>query len=358
MEAERPVLFTIGHSTHEWPEFVALLRKHGVTAIADVRSQPASRLPQYKKAALQAGLKEAGINYVFLGRELGARRAEPECYDGDQVSYERIARLPRFLEGLERLRQGSREFRIALMCAEKEPLDCHRTILVCRQLRNGFRIRHILADGSIEEHEQTERRLVRQMDVTRTLFEPNLTEEDLIQQAYEARGRQIAYRADHEGAPEVNDTATGESRPTITVFTIGFTGHSAEEFFEKLQKAGVKTLVDVRLNNVSQLAGFAKKRDLEYFLRVIAGIDYVHEKSLAPTKDILDDYKKKRIDWAEYERRFNSLLEERQPADHLQPDSLDRACLLCSEHEADQCHRRLVTEYLESRWGNVVTKHL
>ena len=150
----------------------------------------------------------------------------------------------------------------------------------------------------------------------------------------------------------------GETHSTITLFTIGFTGHSAEEFFEKLKNARVKTLVDVRLNNVSQLAGFAKKNDLRYFLRMIAGIDYVHEKSLAPTKDILDPYKKKRIDWAEYERRFKMLLEEREPADRLDPVSLDRACLLCSEHEADQCHRRLVTEYLKNHWGNVITKHL
>ncbi len=93
--------------------------------------------------------------------------------------------------------------------------------------------------------------------------------------------------------------------PGITIFTIGFTGHSAEEFFSKLQKAGVKTLFDVRLNNVSQLAGFAKRKDLEYFLRAICRIDYVHQKSLAPTADILDDYKKSRITWDDYEQKFN-----------------------------------------------------
>ena len=201
MGDDRPLLFTIGHSTHEWPQFLALLKQHGVTAVADIRSQPASRLPQYNRAPLHVGLQEAGIKYVFLGRELGARRDEHECYEGDQVSYERISNLPRFQEGLERLRRGSRDYRIVLLCAEKEPLDCHRTILVCRKLRDEFHIRHILADGSLEEHEQTERRLVRQMDVTRTLFEPNLTENDLLQQAYEARSCQIGYRADSEGAP-------------------------------------------------------------------------------------------------------------------------------------------------------------
>ena len=145
---------------------------------------------------------------------------------------------------------------------------------------------------------------------------------------------------------------------TIKLYTIGFTGHSAEEFFGKLQRAGVKTLLDVRLNNVSQLAGFAKKKDLQYFLRTIAGIGYVHENSLAPTKDILDAYKKKRISWDEYEERFNRILAERAPDTHLQPDEIDGCCLLCSEHEHEHCHRRLVTEYLEQKWGNVEVMHL
>ena len=199
MKNDQPLLFTVGHSNHEWPEFVALLQRHGVSAVADVRSQPASRLPQYNRPALQAGLREAGIEYVFLGRELGARRDEAGCYNGNQASYERVARLPRFREGLDRLRRGSQEHRIALLCAEKEPLDCHRTILVCRQLRDEFHIQHILADGSIEDHGHTERRLVRQLDITPTLFNPNPTADELIQQAYEDRGRQIAYREEHEG---------------------------------------------------------------------------------------------------------------------------------------------------------------
>ena len=145
---------------------------------------------------------------------------------------------------------------------------------------------------------------------------------------------------------------------SITIFTIGFTGHSAEEFFGKLQKAGVKTLIDVRLNNVSQLAGFAKRRDLEFFLRTIARVGYVHDKSLAPTKDILDDYKKKRITWSEYETRFKRLLAERRPDRALSPDDLDGSCLLCSEHEAEHCHRRLVVDHLKAEWGHVEVIHL
>ena len=147
-------------------------------------------------------------------------------------------------------------------------------------------------------------------------------------------------------------------QPSNTIFTIGFTGHSAEEFFGKLQRAGVKTLFDVRLNNVSQLSGFAKKKDLQYFLKTIAGIGYVHEKSLAPTKDILDDYKKKRITWHDYEVRFNRLLEERHPETHLTPEELDHGCLLCSEHEHEHCHRRLVTDRLQETWPGLKVVHL
>lgn len=146
--------------------------------------------------------------------------------------------------------------------------------------------------------------------------------------------------------------------PGITIFTIGFTGHSAEEFFTKLQRAGVKTLFDVRLNNVSQLAGFAKRKDLEYFLRSICQIDYVHQKSLAPTADILDDYKKSRITWDDYEMKFNALLETRRPEQELTPTELDGGCLLCSEHEHEHCHRRLVTEYLQAKWKDVEVVNL
>jgi len=147
-------------------------------------------------------------------------------------------------------------------------------------------------------------------------------------------------------------------RKAITLFTIGFTGKSAQEFFEILRGAGVRRLVDTRLNNVSQLAGFTKKRDLEYFLRAVADIDYAHELQLAPTKDILDSYKKKKIDWDQYERGFLQLMESRQPDKQFGPDELDRACLLCSEPTAEHCHRRLVAEYLKSHWDGVEIQHL
>ena len=152
-----------------------------------------------------------------------------------------------------------------------------------------------------------------------------------------------------------NDTNT----KLVTIFTIGFVKKTAQEFFEKLQKAGMKRLIDVRLNNVSQLAGFTKKKDLMYFLRVIANIDYAHFDDLAPTKEILDSFKKqKEMDWADYERQFGILMEQRAPETRHQPEEFDQACLLCSEATPENCHRRLVAERLRRRWGNVEIKHL
>ena len=136
-----------------------------------------------------------------------------------------------------------------------------------------------------------------------------------------------------------------------TLFTIGFTQTTAEHFFDRLERAGVRRVLDVRLNNASQLAGFAKGRDLPFFLRRILGAGYSHETRLAPTKDILDGYKKGTIEWVEYERRFLELLARRAPENGLKLSDLDGTCLLCSEPTAERCHRRLVAEYLDGRLG-------
>ncbi len=143
-----------------------------------------------------------------------------------------------------------------------------------------------------------------------------------------------------------------------TLFTIGFTKKTAEEFFTKLQAANVKLLVDVRLNNVSQLAAFTKRDDLKYFLQTIAGIDYQHLPELSPTKDILDAYKKKEIEWSEYELEFQRLLQSRHIESIVEQEQMDHACLLCSEPQPDHCHRRLVAEYLQTCWGNTRIEHL
>ncbi|MEZ7198814.1 DUF488 domain-containing protein [Pseudodesulfovibrio karagichevae] len=144
----------------------------------------------------------------------------------------------------------------------------------------------------------------------------------------------------------------------IKLYTIGFAQKSAEEFFTMLRKAHVKTLVDVRLNNVSQLAGFTKKNDLQFFLREIIGAAYIHVPDLAPTKDILDGYKKKQIKWEQYVRQYEYLLKTRDLSSALSKIDLDGACLLCSEPTADKCHRRLAAEYIQSQNEEISVLHL
>jgi uncharacterized protein (DUF488 family) len=145
---------------------------------------------------------------------------------------------------------------------------------------------------------------------------------------------------------------------TVTLFTIGFTRKSAERFFTLLCEAGVRRVLDVRLHNVSQLAGFAKKEDLRYFLRQIGNIDYMHLPELAPTQEILDEFKKNKGDWAVYQKQFLLLLKQRRAEERFAREIMNGGCLLCSEENLDHCHRRLIAEYLRQKWGGVEIKHL
>jgi uncharacterized protein (DUF488 family) len=143
------------------------------------------------------------------------------------------------------------------------------------------------------------------------------------------------------------------------VYTIGFTKKSAEAFFESIQRVKIKRLLDVRLNNSSQLAAFSKKEDLSYFLKLICDVEYIHLPLLAPTKDMLDDYKKHNGDWNSYAEKFIELMQKRKIEESLDRHLFDVPCvLLCSEASADHCHRRLVVEYLQGAWGNITVQHL
>lgn len=155
-------IFTIGHSNHSIERFIELLLAHSVTAVADVRSAPYSRFAhQFNMAPLRESLAEVRIKYVFLGRELGARSTDPACYDHGRVRYDRLAEMPAFHEGLARLVEGSRVESVAVMCTEKDPLDCHRTLLVSQALaQRGVQIRHVLSDGTTESHEEALLRLL------------------------------------------------------------------------------------------------------------------------------------------------------------------------------------------------------
>jgi len=144
----------------------------------------------------------------------------------------------------------------------------------------------------------------------------------------------------------------------MTLYTIGSTKKSAREFFETLKENGVKTLFDIRLNNMSQLAGFTKKNDLEYFLKEICNIKYIYLDILAPTKDIMDDYKNKKIDREEFKRRYIELIESRKALEKINKNLLDNACLLCSEAEAEDCHRSLASEYIAENYEGINVIHL
>ncbi|MHB1607771.1 MAG: DUF488 domain-containing protein [Acidiferrobacter thiooxydans] len=187
------VIYTVGHSTHTIEMLLNLLEQNDITAIADVRSSPFSRHnPQFNKDTLSAELRKRGIAYVFVGKELGARSNDPSCYESGKVRYGRLAKTSVFKAGIERVLSGAQKYRIALMCAEKEPLDCHRTLLVSRALeQRGVSIVHILADGRTEAQTQTMSRLLDlvglpQVDMFRS-------HDELVATACELREERIAY---------------------------------------------------------------------------------------------------------------------------------------------------------------------
>jgi len=186
-------LFTIGHSSHTFEDFLQLLKMNDINAIADVRSSPYSGYnPQFNRELLKKLLEDASISYVFMGEEFGARRSEPECYENNRVRYDRIAETRKFRDGIERVAQGAAKMRIAMMCSEKDPLTCHRMILVARHIaEHGAHIHHILEDGSIESHESAEDRLLRECRLSEhDLFS---SRDDRLDQAYKKRESKIAY---------------------------------------------------------------------------------------------------------------------------------------------------------------------
>jgi uncharacterized protein (DUF488 family) len=189
------MLYTIGHSTHTIERFIELLHEQGISAVADVRSSPYSKYnPQFNREPFQAVLQNADITYVFLGKELGARIEDPSCYVNGQVQFSRVAATGLFQKGIERLRQGMENYRVSLLCAEKDPIMCHRMILICRHLRVGsFKIQHILETGELENNEAAERRL---MDFHGILENDLLlSQEELIGNAYDLQSKRIAYVA-------------------------------------------------------------------------------------------------------------------------------------------------------------------
>lgn len=186
-------VFTIGHSTNSFERFVALLEQHKIAVVCDVRSKPYSRMnPQFNREQLKASLAYYDIKYLFLGKELGARPDDKSCYSDGKVQYDVLAGTELFKSGIERVATGASKYRVALMCAEKEPLECHRTILVSRELHErGLAIMHILGDGKLEEHDASMKRLVSMLRIPPSdMFRPH---EHVVRDAYRRQGEQIAY---------------------------------------------------------------------------------------------------------------------------------------------------------------------
>jgi uncharacterized protein (DUF488 family) len=193
-------VYTIGHSNGTAEHLLEMLEQHGITAVADVRSRPYSRFnPQFNREGLANVLKNSGREYVFLGQELGARSEDPTCYRDGRAQYALIAKTPLFERGIERLMTGMESFRLAILCAEKEPLGCHRSILIARYLHDrGILVRHILEDGSLEDHDASLLRLL----ALHGIQENNLfhTRDELIAMAYEKQAEEIEFAASQVSA--------------------------------------------------------------------------------------------------------------------------------------------------------------
>ena len=199
MSADVTDVFTIGHSTHSWERFVALLRNANVTAVADVRTSPYSRLyPHFNRDDLREELRLDEISYVFLGKELGGRPSGREFYCEGVADYEKMAQAGNFGKGLDRVVEGAKKYRIALLCSERDPLDCHRCLLVGRALvQRGVRVNHILDDGNIVDHTQMEDKLLEMAGCSADdLFSPR---DERIATAYRERARKVAFTEPQPG---------------------------------------------------------------------------------------------------------------------------------------------------------------
>ena len=202
---ERKTLFTIGHSTHTLEFFLELLRIHDITAVADVRFSPYSRhRSHFNRDVFSQKLNEKGVKYVFLGRELGGRSKNPLCYENGQVRYSQLARRQEFRNGLDRLKKGALEYRIAIVCAEREPLVCHRTILVSPVLdKEGLSIKHIHADGRLESHMEAMDRLIDLVGLS--LYDLFRSREELVLEALLRQEHKIAHKGGIVGSDNTGE---------------------------------------------------------------------------------------------------------------------------------------------------------
>ncbi|HEX8846542.1 MAG TPA: DUF488 domain-containing protein [Pyrinomonadaceae bacterium] len=385
------IIYTIGHSTHELDDFLKLLVKNSISCIVDVRSIPFSaRVPHFNKEDLRQHLEKNNIVYLHFPKAFGARQKDPKLLDeSGRVDFEKVRQTVSFREGVDKLHYCLEQgHKVSLMCSEANPLDCHRFSMISYQLvKEGFLVNHILKHGSVINNSELEQRLLdkySQKISDESLFgNGNISATSLIDLAYKLRNKDIGFIpnqvksetknvprsiAKSEGLlpfstePDNGHLQVESSRPnnceSRRLYTIGFTNKSARDFFELLQMHNVRKIIDTRINNVSQLSGFAKGKDLEFFARAIGGIDYCHELNFAPTKELLESYRKKQISWDEYAAEYRKLLESRKVENQVTIEDLNQACLLCSEHLPEKCHRRLLAEYIKDKCPGLEIIHL
>lgn len=327
-EGDSPRLYTIGHSGYTFEQFLGLLKVNGIEVLADARSCASPKDgPHFDCRMLGSIIAPFGIKYVSL-QELDQRPEGDEFYGADgELLLSRLAEAPVFLHGVASLESCAREARTALLRRSESPFRCSRQIKIVQRIlaSHGIAIHHVRADGSVETEELRKK----------VKGQPS-TEAD------------TAETASNQGAGR-----------QIRVYSIGFTQRTAEAFFDVLKCQGIRCLLDIRLNNWSQFAGFTKHCDLPYFLKQICKAEYRHELLLAPSRELLNAYKKDKIGWPEYERRFFALMAERRVEDVLTPDIFAiPTVLLCYEPTAERCHRRLVLDYLQDKWGCLNIVHL
>jgi len=188
-------LYTIGHSNHSIEKFIELVSMHSINAVFDVRSKPYSKFnPQFNRETLEEELKKRNIKYFFLGEELGPRSNDQECYINGKVQYSNISKTFQFQQGIDRLLIEMESNRIVIMCAEKDPITCHRTILICRHMRQyDIEIKHILENGEIENNSDAEKRLMKTLNIPPEQGDLFSSIEERIEKAYDIQGKKIAY---------------------------------------------------------------------------------------------------------------------------------------------------------------------
>jgi uncharacterized protein (DUF488 family) len=346
-------IYTIGHSNSQAIDFINLLKVNNIKLLVDVRSHPYSQHnPHFNKDSISKLLLENEIEYFFLGNYLGGRPKDPSCYKNHEipkskvnylevVDYEEVAKRDWYKDGIRLLLTKANGNRTAIMCSEDDPNRCHRHHLITHTLTEmGITVKHIRKSGTVED------------------IAPKLKKEKL-QQQQQLRFSEIEERSEGRIAEKTYPDEGSTNKNRRKIFTIGFTKKSAKKFFGLLRENRIERILDIRLNPQGQLAGFAKKDDLPYFLTNLVNCEYLHLLSLAPTEEILSDYKENK-NWGEYVKKFEALMDKRDI-----PTSLDSflfeekiCCLLCSEATPEKCHRRLVAERLAKKWTDLEIVHL